>query len=330
MMETTMYDENNMMNGSLKQLKSKMTLDFNGSGKAKKLNNLLSSPDLNICTLASPELERIIIQQNGMVTTTPTPTQFLFPKAVTEEQEAYARGFINALEELKSQEKPYEECPELPVTSSMTTLQPVQSIHSETSAVSVAQSQHMMNSQPMTSQPMQTSFAAFTTTTSLPGNVMSSSAPMPTVVSSQQDMMDLSQDMMDLSRTSSPALMQQQQQPQSSTLTNHHQRVMQLKEEPQTVPCYNTPPISPVNMKDQERIKVDRKRARNRVAARKCRYRKLERISRLEERVKELSGQKSDLADNAGQLREQVARLKQQIMEHVNSGCKVMLNSNLL
>lgn len=310
MMETTLYDENMMMNGNLKQLKSKMTLDFNGSGKAKKLNNLLSSPDLNICTLASPELERIIIQQNGMVTTTPTPTQFLFPKAVTEEQEAYARGFINALEELKNQEKTGDEPNEaVPVSSSnMTTLQPVQSILPETSAVSVAQSQHML--------PMQTStYSSFTTTTSLPGNMMTTTAPMPTVVSQQQ------QELMDLSRTSSPALMQPQQ---------NHQRVLQLKEEPQTVPCYNTPPISPINMGDQERIKVERKRSRNRVAARKCRYRKLERISRLEERVQELTGQKNDLASSATQLREQVARLKQQIMEHVNSGCKVMLNSNLL
>lgn len=317
MMETTMYDEHSMMNGSLKQLKSKMTLDFNGSGRPKKISNLLSSPDLNICTLASPELERIIIQQNGMVTTTPTPTQFLFPKAVTEEQEAYARGFINALEELKSAEKPYEDLSSDAQSSDahfmsheMTTLQPVQAILPNTNAVSVAQSHQLMN-------PMQSSYS-YTTTTTVPGNIMSSMsshAPMPTVVSSQQDMMDLS-------RTSSPAMMQQQQNP--------HHRIMQLKEEPQTVPCYNTPPMSPVNMVVQERIKVERKRSRNRVAARKCRYRKLERISRLEDRVKDLVGQKNDLATNATQLRDQVARLKQQIMEHVNSGCKVMLNSNLL
>lgn len=305
-----MYDENTNMNGSLKQLKSKMTLDFNGSSKAKKLNNLLSSPDLNICTLASPELERMIIQQqNGLVTTTPTPTQFLFPKSVTEEQEAYARGFINALEELKNQEKPYEEAVLQDGARNITTLQPVQAIQPETTAVSVAQSQHLQ-------APIHSGAYTFTTTTSLPGGPVVSNAapaPMPTVVSQQQDMMDLS-------RTSSPALMQQPQQ----------QRVLQLKEEPQTVPCYSTPPISPVDMDQQERIKVDRKRARNRVAARKCRYRKLERISRLEERVSELTGQKNELAQNASQLREQVARLKQQIMEHVQSGCTVMLSSNLL
>lgn len=308
-METTMYEENATMNGNLKQLKSKMTLDFNGSVKPKKLNNVLSSPDLNICTLASPELERMIIQQNGMVTTTPTPTQFLFPKSVTEEQEAYARGFINALEELKNQEKPFEEMAVPETSTSMTTLQPVQAIQPETSAVSVAQSQHI--EQP----PMPSASFTFATTTSLPGSsiqVNNVPTPMPTVVQQQ--------DMMNLSRTSSPALLQQPQQ----------QRVLQLKEEPQTVPCYSSPPISPVNMEDQERIKVDRKRARNRVAARKCRFRKLERISRLEDRVKELTGQKNSLANSASQLRQQVAALKQQIMEHVNSGCQVMLSPALV
>jgi len=299
-METTMYEDNVNMNGSLKQLKSKMTLDFNGSSKAKKLNNLLSSPDLNICALASPELEKMI-QQNGMVTTTPTPTQFFFPKSVTEEQEAYARGFINALEELKQQEKPEDLVPLEP--RNMTTLQPVQAIQPETSAVSVAQSQHMVS--------MHNPGAyTFTTTTSLPGGLCNATA-MPTVVSQQQDMMDLS-------RTSSPALMHQPQ------------RVLELKEEPQTVPCYSTPPISPVNMVTQERIKVERKRSRNRVAARKCRYRKLERISKLEDRVNELSGQKNELAHSASQLREQVVRLKQQIMEHVKGGCTLMLSSNLM
>lgn len=309
-----MYEE--VGNKAVNQLKSKMTLDFNGQAKSKKLNNLLASPDLNICTLASPELERIIIQQNGMVTTTPTPTQFLFPRSVTEEQEAYARGFVDALAELHKTD-PEEEGAEnsmpatssnLPVSNTMTTLQPVMSMPGM-SAVSVAQSQHIP------SQP-QVSNYSFTTTTALPTAV---SAPMPTVVSSQQPEM-LST--MDMSRTSSPVVMQQ---PQPG-----HQRVMELKEEPQTVPCYNTPPMSPINMEVQERCKLDRKRARNRVAARKCRYRKLERISRLEDRVKDLTGQKNDLANNATQLREQVARLKQQIMEHVNSGCKVMLNSNLL
>ena len=104
-----------------------------------------------------------------------------------------------------------------------------------------------------------------------------------------------------------------------------------IKEEPQTVPCMEmTPPISPIDMDTQERIKVDRKRERNRIAARKCRTRKLERISRLEDRVRQLKGENSDLSTTATSLRDQVAKLKQQIMQHVNSGCQVMMSQNLL
>ena len=99
--EATFYDDD-----AMKRLKSKMTLDFN-SGKSKKgLSSVLNSPDLQLLKLASPELERMIIQHNGMVTTTPTPTtQFGAPQPkipidVTEEQEAYAKGFVDALAEL--------------------------------------------------------------------------------------------------------------------------------------------------------------------------------------------------------------------------------------
>jgi len=105
-------------------------------------------------------------------------------------------------------------------------------------------------------------------------------------------------------------------------------------EEPQTVPCLDdspplSPMLSPINMESQERIKLERKRARNRVAARKCRTRKLERISRLEDRVKDLKGQNGDLLNTATGLREQVMKLKQQIVEHVSSGCQIMVTNNM-
>uniref|UniRef100_A0A3Q3WDP5 Transcription factor JunD n=1 Tax=Mola mola TaxID=94237 RepID=A0A3Q3WDP5_MOLML len=53
-----------------------------------------------------------------------------------------------------------------------------------------------------------------------------------------------------------------------------------------------------------------RKKLRNRIAASKCRKRKLERISRLEDKVKSLKTQNTELASTASVLREQVAQLK--------------------
>lgn len=86
-----------------------------------------------------------------------------------------------------------------------------------------------------------------------------------------------------------------------------------------------SPPVSPINMEDQERIKVERKRLRNRLAATKCRKRKLERIARLEDKVKTLKAENAGLSSTAGLLREQVAQLKQKVMTHVSSGCQLLL-----
>ncbi|CAJ0922080.1 unnamed protein product [Ranitomeya imitator] len=108
-------------------------------------------------------------------------------------------------------------------------------------------------------------------------------------------------------------------------------------DEPQTVPDVSqsgaptgsagdtsTPPsLSPIDLETQERIKAERKRLRNRIAASKCRKRKLERIARLEEKVKVLKSQNSDLASTASLLREQVSQLKHKVMSHVTSGCQI-------
>ncbi len=94
-----------------------------------------------------------------------------------------------------------------------------------------------------------------------------------------------------------------------------------------------TPPLSPqqqqqhmapIDMADQERIKLERKRLRNRIAASKCRRRKLERISRLEDKVKGLKGENSELSVVVNKLRDQVCSLKQQVMDHVKCGCQLL------
>lgn len=96
-----------------------------------------------------------------------------------------------------------------------------------------------------------------------------------------------------------------------------------IKDEPQTVPSSPTNSFCPVDMDEQERQKLERKRQRNRVAASKCRKRKLERISKLEDKVKLLKGENSDLSSVVVNLKQHVVQLKQQILDHVNAGCKI-------
>ncbi|KAM6391984.1 transcription factor JunD-like [Rhynochetos jubatus] len=107
-------------------------------------------------------------------------------------------------------------------------------------------------------------------------------------------------------------------------------------EEPQTVPevppsaggepgsSAPTPPsLSPLDAESQERLKAERKRLRNRIAASKCRRRKLERIARLEEKVKALKGQNAELAATASLLRAQVTQLQGRVRSHLSSGCHI-------
>merc|ERR1719379_278965 len=83
--------------------------------------------------------------------------------------------------------------------------------------------------------------------------------------------------------------------------------------------------ITPINMESQEKIKLERKRMRNRLAASKCRKRKLERISQLELKVKDLKGENSELANVVKKLKESVFTLKREVLDHVNSGCQINL-----
>lgn len=231
---------------------------------------ILNSPDLGLLKLASPELERLIIQSNGMVTTTPT-SQFVYPKSVSDEQE-FAEGFVKALEDLHKQNQ-LNGGPCVPLN------------RLTSSALAMP-----------TDLPVYTNLSAYGSTTV---NYSTETIPFPPPPPPQQ--------------SAHPASAQQA-----------------LKDEPQTVPDMqsfgDSPPLSPIDMDTQERIKAERKKLRNRIAASKCRKRKLERISRLEDKVKSLKNQNTELASTASVLREQVAQLKQRVMNHVNNGCQLLPN----
>ncbi|XP_050177193.1 transcription factor JunD [Myiozetetes cayanensis] len=241
---------------------------------------LLGSAELGLLKLASPELERLIIQSNGLVTTTPTSGQFLYPKAAASEEQEFAEGFVKALEDLHKQNQlgggaagsgggaggsggggGSGGAGELPAAG-MAPEPPVYANLSTYPAVSYA-----ADPGPFAAPPPR-----------LPPPPPPPPPP--------------------------------------------------LKDEPQIVPEVpsfgESPPLSPIDMDTQERIKAERKRLRNRIAASKCRKRKLERISRLEEKVKSLKSQNTELASTASLLREQVAQLKQKVLSHVNSGCQLL------
>ncbi|CAO2610954.1 Transcription factor JunB [Lemmus lemmus] len=238
--------------------------------------------------LASTELERLIVpNSNGVITTTPTPPgQYFYPRGGGSEQEGFADGFVKALDDL-----------------------------------------HKMNHV----TPPNVSLGASGGPQAGPGGVYAGPEP-PPVYTNLSSYSPASAS----SGGAGAAVGTGSSYPTAPPFAGGHPAQLGLgrgasafKEEPQTVPEARsrdaTPPVSPINMEDQERIKVERKRLRNRLAATKCRKRKLERIARLEDKVKTLKAENAGLSSTAGLLREQVAQLKQKVMTHVSNGCQLLL-----
>uniref|UniRef100_A0A8C1AW75 Transcription factor JunD n=1 Tax=Cyprinus carpio TaxID=7962 RepID=A0A8C1AW75_CYPCA len=278
-MGTSLYPAEDIRGISRIMMKKDMSLNLNDQNSSslkpdlRDAEGILSSPDLGLLKLASPELERLIIQSNGMVTTTPT-SQFVYPKSVSDEQE-FAEGFVKALEDLHKQNQ----------LSGGACVPPTLGRLASSTALALP-----------TDLPVYTNLSTYGSTTV---NYSTDTIPFPP--------------------PPPPAHPLAAQQAQPSP-----------KDEPQTVPDMqsfgDSPPLSPINMDTQERIKAERKKLRNRIAASKCRKRKLERISRLEDKVKNLKSQNTELASTASVLREQVAQLKQRVMNHVNNGCQLLPN----
>lgn len=284
---------------------------------------LPSTATLNLLKLSPPELEHLLIQaaspglsatlssnpspvptappqQGTTVPTTTVPHPFLYrnQQLITQEQEGFADGFVKALADLHKQNQLLG----VPISpSALATSSPPYPSRSLHPAGEVPVYTNLSNFNP-------TAVAA----------QLSPPLPQPPPLASYTGN----------SANATP------------TVQLHFPGLNRLRgplDEPQTVPDVsqsgasaagggdaNTPPsLSPIDLETQERIKAERKRLRNRIAASKCRKRKLERIARLEEKVKMLKSQNSDLASTASLLREQVSQLKHKVMSHVTNGCQI-------
>lgn len=300
-METTLYPGAVVNNPRVPSIFSQSTmmkkeinlnLDDQKSNPLRDTDGLLNSPDLGLLKLTSPDLERLINQSSALVTN-PT-SQFLYPKSASDEQE-FAEGFVKALEDLHKQNQ-----------------------LNEAGCVSVDRLELLGSSSAVGSAGLQTSDLPVYTTL----NGYAASPLGATIINYSTDTIPFPPPPSHLAGA--------QQQAAAVAALSRLQSAGAVKDEPQTVPDMqsfgDSPPLSPIDMDNQERIKAERKKLRNRIAASKCRKRKLERISRLEDKVKSLKTQNTELASTASVLREQVAQLKQKVMNHVSSGCQLLPN----
>merc|ERR1739846_185682 len=310
------------------QKRKGLTLDLNaaagvgpsgvgGFSKKSKLaaSHILTSPDVQKLKLSSPELAEFLTRNPTLATPTPSGGNYIFPKTVTEEQESYVKGFEVALKNL--QQHPGQ----APGQGSVGHQIPIDQ-------------KYIFPKSIITDTPTVVKHEPHTRTTSIETIEKATAAH----------------------RASKLAPVEVSPRPESSASGSMDSAELRIKEEIEDADLdddfdeddsysddeesVQSPPkkrggsrkITPINMESQEKIKLERKRQRNRLAASKCRKRKLERISQLELKVKDLKGENSELYNVVKKLKESVANLKQEVIDHCNSGCQIngdVLNSTL-
>lgn len=325
---------------------------------------LLQSPDLKLLKLASPELEKIIINNNGFL---PTPTH---PSGTSssllqsgensaDDQESFARGFIEALQKLQEQDvptttkswdagtgdtrsdvlvaAPAPTAVQLPKT---TILNPVrwQTDHNRNSVPVITNRYDSRTPPPPisrqpTTTPVLVNFPTVSSTSSVTSMGMTAMPrastsfitrpEIPSAVNrtSQQTSHSLTTSGMTLPSPIAPV----------SSISNPNLDPILIKSEEDSLPSQNVDlhlDMNPIDLSVQEHIKHQRKKLRNRLAAQRCRKRKIEREDTLKAKVKELKQKNSDLTALSRDLRMQVCELKQQVMQHLNQGCHIFMKDN--
>jgi len=232
--------------------------------------HILTSPDVQMLKLSSPELENFLRKNPTLETPTPSGLGYMYPTSVTEEQQNYVKGFEVALQNMQAtKSEPHA---------------PQQNAAIETIERATAAHRAKMISEV---SPRPSSSAS--------GSMDSSELRIKEELDD-----DIGDDLED-------------------------EDFSEEEEIPPKKGRGRKVNIGPIDMVSQEKIKLERKRQRNRLAASKCRKRKLERIGQLELKVKDLKGENSELANVVKKLKESVYSLKREVMEHAKSGCQINL-----
>lgn len=272
-------------------------------------NDRLTAPDIS-----TPDVTTLLtgVEHSLITSQAPTPSRFLRGD-VTTEQEMYARGFLEALDELHTvgSRQPEAMAPaELKLVSSSS-----RSVVHHSSQELASSSQYISGPNPSLEAVAPTYVTAtmdyipnlappshseasrvYVSTNSFVPNTYTPSvvnhfAPAP---------------MLDYNGYSAPISSHSQS---SSALPN--QMMKELRR------------VVPADIKTQEQMKVERKKARNRIAASKCRVRRLQRESDLQGKVRVLREHNQELNHEVTGLKVQIGNLKKALVQHMKGGCQV-------
>ena len=73
----------------------------------------------------------------------------------------------------------------------------------------------------------------------------------------------------------------------------------------------------------KENLKIERRKENNRMAARRCRKRKEDRIHNLEQMLCQLKDENEEGMEKVTELHDNISSLKQELIEHVKNGCQI-------
>merc|ERR1719219_2601928 len=262
--------------------------------RLKTAPEILTSPDVQMLKLTSPQLAEFLTRNPSLATPTPSGG-YQFPTTVTAEQELYVKGFEEALKNKHASASQHQV-----FSSAANTPAQILAIEKATAAFKQQQQQHQ--------QTLPTTLAIPVTIQQHPPSIPPSTiAPVgiPTIAISSSAASTVSEQSSTNSRPSSSAsgsyddsasdylpttvvVKQEPEQDASSTSytpTVASTRMVGRGRSRKQSSNVRGVGISPIDMESQEVIKLERKRLRNRLAASKCRKRKLERISNLDEKV---------------------------------------------
>merc|ERR1739838_621807 len=250
------------------QKRKGLTLDLNAAAgvgpsglgifpKKSKLaaSHILTSPDVQKLKLSSPELAEFLTRNPTLATPTPSGGNYIFPKTVTEEQESYVKGFEVALKNLQ---QPNYQNPEQTITGSHVGLPSViknepntrtsiETIEKATAAHRAAASKLVVPNNSKEGHIALSSVPEFSPRpeSSASGSMDSAELRIKEEMDDSNDDFDEDDSFSDEESVKTPA--------------------------PKGRGGGRSKKITPINMESQEKIKLERKRLRNRLAASKCR-----------------------------------------------------------
>jgi len=319
-----------------------MNLDLNSTAELHR-SRIMSLSELVFDELLSPMKNTSSGSCHTVVTSatlTPTPTQIFFPTSVTAEQEAYASGFARALEEIYRSERQLASQPK------MVTLM------DNSSTAASSQLATLNNVSRFSSFPSPPSYSL--ATTGICSNVMwpgSKGVESVRNTPSAQSEMSYFSCLPTANCFNSVGVSHPINVPSSCVFDQFPvQKVDDCGQDinwhtPETLCAVSSTSkaadncaflsvaadstvsssLTRVDLDEQEQWRLERKRAKNRVAAARCQTRKLERINRLQEKVQELRNNNARLERTAVELRNHVSNLRKQILMHTERGCRMMI-----